>query len=359
MLKTRFISNARLENIDEIKIAALYYDKIEIARPTFRKQWMRKEFTDNLHLLVQEGLIEYVDIDVDIAPEIDISDKNEVLDHLFIRTKQNPILDVLLNRGEFNYPIWWEFTNEEINELSTGWKDINLEDYDWLEELDQTYAFTPITEIYYESLFKALLDALGSDSSIITSSLVVNNGVKRLFNSQEFLEQKKLLNRDTKLPHTSLAFEAIKVALPNVSMLHMEDILEIRYKLKDELMFFRREMQETESEVIKNADYKNLEKSLSSIVDNKIHVPLIELERKMKSSHIKVLSKLLNELRTAKPYVPLLGSFFLGLPTYMSVLASLGMIGASTYLEARDQKIELKNNGMYYLLDLKRNYNPN
>lgn len=346
MLKAKFVSDYTLKNIDEIKVAALYYEEIEItpyAIPldismekegiTSKLAIAEKDFKESIQLLIQEKIVNYHE---------HIPHQEEKISLFF---KQPQLF--LRNLNHEDMKEFWDAL-EEIFGLPNA-RSLFKEDKKLTMDLFMTY---------YSLMFSTLFRSLNSNHHTITSSKILNRGINNYFNSDYFAHKKKHLSNEAKLPNVPLAFEAIKIAVPNISMLSMEDILEVRLKLKDELLFFRHQMEETQNQILKNVEYQNIEKSLSSIVDNNIRVPLIELERKMKGSRLKVLSRLLTELRTFKSYTPLIGTIFCGLPTYAAALASLGMVGTSVYLEAAQQQNEIRNNGMYYLLNLKKNYGP-
>jgi len=150
-----------------------------------------------------------------------------------------------------------------------------------------------------------------------------------------------------------LAFDALKISLPNPDLLSFEDILELKLKLKDELALFYLTINsiEVKNKKLFGADIKDNE--YQSVFFSEIQKPLSELEIKMKNLKSKTFRKFIEKMQNPKSYVPLIGTVVASMPIHYALLASLGLTTGQSYLEYKEEKRELTNNGLYFLLKLK------
>jgi hypothetical protein len=88
----------------------------------------------------------------------------------------------------------------------------------------------------------------------------------------------------------------------------------------------------------------------------KVAPELLDLQKKIRLSRLKVLNKVIKKTLSLKPTVPFIVSVFTPVPLYAAALVSAGIISLEvaleTYLEKQDL---LHNNGLAYLLDVSKN----
>lgn len=146
--------------------------------------------------------------------------------------------------------------------------------------------------------------------------------------------------------------DALKLRLPNPDLLSFDDILELKLKLKDELALFYQTINsiEVKNKELFNADIKNSE--YESIFFSEIQKPLNDLESKMKNLNSKTFRRFIDKMKNPKTYVPLIGTVVASLPMHYALLSSLGMTTGMTYLEYKENKRVITNNGLYFLLKL-------
>ena len=146
---------------------------------------------------------------------------------------------------------------------------------------------------------------------------------------------------------------AICMALPSADMLRFEDILELKYRLKDELGQF--------SDVIKSIELKYKNETIEGIqsIDYdtifklEIEKPYNDLQQKIKSLNGRTFLSFIDKAKDIKSYTPILGSVVASIPLKYMLLLSLGAISIETYMEYKLEKNELDNNGFNYLVKLK------
>ena len=122
--------------------------------------------------------------------------------------------------------------------------------------------------------------------------------------------------------------------------------------MKDELALFYQTINsiEVKNKELFNADIKSNE--YQAIFFNEIQKPLSELEIKMKNLNSKTFRKFIDKMQNPKSYVPLIGTVVSSMPIEYLLLSSLWLITTQSYLEYKEDKREINNNGLYFLLKL-------
>jgi hypothetical protein len=62
-------------------------------------------------------------------------------------------------------------------------------------------------------------------------------------------------------------------------------------------------------------------------------------------------------LKKPDPYVPLIGSSFVGVPIEIALLLSLGLVSGEVALDWLNDRRGITDNGLYYLLRLRQKFN--
>lgn len=113
-------------------------------------------------------------------------------------------------------------------------------------------------------------------------------------------------------------------------------------------------MNNMNNKLIEGTEKKIILYDINTYIDNNIQPSLIELKNKIIKSKINVAQNFLDEIKDYKSYTPLICSLFIGIPKQIALLLSLGLIGVKMILKWKNENIDIKNNGLYYLYDLKR-----
>lgn len=334
---------------NEIKLLALYYDKINIVNdavysPKFAKlngqfqfaeteelQFIPKSFRTDYKLLINENLIE-------------ITKKGEEKENEYDKRFTKKINDIVNSCHDFVFPSHPAKKNtgiitEEVYDIMK-----HMVEFEWGKPIERSFIFC-----YYSIKLKWFIKLLMQGKNCLSSS----NNLNILF-STFIQESTKSNNRlGTKGFSKSLAIDALKISLPNPDLLSFEDILELKLKLKDELTLFYQTINaiEVRNKELFNADIKNNE--YENIFFTEIQKPLQELENKMKNLNSKTFRKFIDKMQNPKTYVPLIGTVVASLPIHYALLTSLGLTTSTSYLEYKEDKREIENNGLYFLLKLK------
>lgn len=359
MLIGKYVSNCLSNNIDDIKYAALYYDKIEILDNivyTLTKpdsdgissvrgihDCVDDSFKVHLKMLEREGIVKYnileenrftlLDNKNDIISPIDAELRHNC--NLLMRSVGNRLYEITQRDGNASARISKEVLDIHevfINKIEVG------------AQLDFEFIYT-----YYENLIYYIIKYMYEGANVITTSKIVDQyfGEYYLKGLSEIGDIKKPIGKD-------LAVMTIKYFVPDVSSLSFEDILEIRYRANDELLEYRSYMDEMNKNMVDKCESAEIYDYANNYIEKQIQPSVRNLQRKISSSNIRVVQTFLDELKDVNSYIPIIGSILTKLPMQFSILATAGLISARTIMKMKEEQYELKNNGLYYLYDLKR-----
>ncbi|CAK6481445.1 hypothetical protein ACPOM7_17115 [Peribacillus castrilensis] len=374
MLKTQYIGPLIKEKVDEIKFAALYFDSIEIIEHVFgeveplgaytsvpKKDLIGKrisakvtkiftytddEFSRHTELLFQEGILSSR---IDNLREL----SDDLLNQIFSQTYSivDQTKDCFIKRTE---PRKSENVRDKLVEIKFADPEIRQIYETFKNPIDEKTVFDlRFVKEYYHDLLSSILAATAYGNQVLTTSNVLNNLMKSTYDNEEVLiNRKKIAESIHQSP--SLAFEAIKLNLPDVSQFSMEDVLEIRYQLRDELENFRFEMERINFELLQDFDTKYIETHAKELVKYKINPLIDDLKKKADNEKIQVLKRLFNDLRDPKAYTPLIGTVTGQIPVHIAAMLSVGLIGISAAWDYVQNNKDIRDNGLYYLIKLNK-----
>lgn len=346
MREIYYNSDITSDSINELKLLALYYDKINIINdavysPKFETinnefkfigteefQLIPEKFKEEYKLLLDEGLITIIDKKENHTSIIEDQFADKI--SKIVNSNHSLIFPKHPSKKDTN------IITEEVYEVMKNMYDFELEKP---VELN-------IVWWYYSLKLQQFITLLIEGKNCLSSSENLNS----LFTL--FISEFSTLNT-VKKSSKSLAFDALKFSLPNPSSLSFENILELRLVLKDELGEFYQTINSIEIKN-KNLFETNIEANeYQSIFYNEIQKPLKQLELKMKNLNSKTFRNFINKLQNPKSFVPLIGTVVASIPIQYGILCSLGINMGQSYLEYHEEKREITNNGLYFLLKIK------
>ncbi|MFT3823413.1 MAG: hypothetical protein QM731_05810 [Chitinophagaceae bacterium] len=335
--------------INEIKLLALYYDRINIVNdavysPKFDMvdgefkftgtdtlQFIPNSFTSDYKLLINEGLIS-------------ITQKKEEQENEYEKKLTRKISDLVNSHQDLIFPSHPKENNGKI--ITEEVYDIMkyMLDFEWNKPIETDFIWW-----YYAFKLKWFIKLLIDGKNCLSSSNNLNNLFSAFIQDSTKTNQNLGIKGYTK----SLAFDALKISLPNPDLLSFEDILELKLKLKDQLAFFYQTINsiEVKNKELFTSDIK--ENDYQAIFFNEIEKPHRELELKMKNLNSKTFRNFIEKIKDPKSYAPLIGTVVASLPIHYTLLASLGLTTSQSYSEYREEKREIENNGLYFLLKLR------
>lgn len=349
MREVYYNSDITPKSENEIKLLALYYDKINIVNdvvytPKFNQASGKFEFDgiEDFQFIPKTFKIDYkVLIDENI---IAITERNENKEDEFEKGLATKISEIVNSNHNLIFPnhpteTKGKIITEEVYDIMK-----NMWDFEWGKPIEVDLIWW-----YYSLKLKWFLKLLIEGKTCLSSS----NNLNTLFSI--FIQHSNKTNNDLKNQGytKSLALDALKINLPNPDILSFDDILELKLRLKDELGLFYQTINaiEVKNKQLYNTNLK--ENEYQSIFFSEIQKPLTDLENKMKNLNSKTFRKFIEKMQNPKTYVPLIGTVVASMPIHYAVLSSLGFAAGMTYLEYKEEKRELENNGLYFLLKLR------
>ena len=202
--------------------------------------------------------------------------------------------------------------------------------------------------VFTLSRIKCLVDLICSKENVISDIELIDSALV-------FMRRNEYENRRKSIPtENNIALNALSIFIPNVQQMEIEDILELRYKLCDELSEMRYYIDNLTNEF--SVDNITPDK-IKFYLEKMINPSIKQLERKVSGLRMSTLQKFIHSFKDPKTYVPLLTTFFANIPTHIALAVSAGLITTDTALEYKKQVNEIKNDPLYFALKLKKHGN--
>jgi len=356
------------ESVNLIKLSSLYFDKTTLFCPTLvdvqleeNYQLYDKNLLNLFEPLKKNSVVSVKEFNIDIDDSVDSSlifacqnlfgvqdeETTKIVEELlFHPMPSNEIFNEKVNKFLSNL----NYTNIRHFKKIIANSDLRINDIITDEVLyltigaDDVLQSLEIVKIFYKIvLHNAFQLTLFNNTIIDKNNCITNNNT-----INDFLNLKY---NDTKTFSKNIIFNMLPIFLPNVCEMEFEDILELRFKLYDELQEMRYYIDNLSSEFSVNGldDDKirfNLEK--------RINPSIKQLERKVSGLTMRTLHTFIDNFKNPHNYAPLLTSFFTNIPAYASLLLSLGFITTQTVLKYKEQQDEIKNDPLYFSLKFKK-----
>lgn len=348
MREIYYNSDITAKSANEIKLLSLYYDKINVVNdavysPKFEQvngqfefagiediQFIPKSFTTEYKLLIDENLISITKRDENSEDEYEKRFAERISKLL------NANHDLIFPKHPTEKDA--RIVTEEVYDIMK-----TMLGFEWGKPIEANFIWW-----YYAFKLKWFLKLLMEGENCVSSSSNLNT----LFSS--FINESTKTDIDLGIRgyKKSLALDALKIKLPNPDLLSFEDILELKFRLKDELGLFYQTINtiEVKNKQLFGSDLKDHE--YEAVFFNEIQKPLSDLENKIRNLQSKTFRKFIEKMQNPKTYVPLIGTVVASFPIHYALLTSLGMTAGMSYLEYKEEKREISNNGLYFLLKL-------
>jgi hypothetical protein len=367
MINTKYISNCTTNDIDEIKIASLYFDKIEVISNVLYsiEPVPDDQQNEEKNIGVIKGITHFVTEEYQKHIEVLINE-----DIVEIQSGENKSEDKLWNTIDKTTENLLSSHPEFIFKESNIKKDVNGKTISSTLQLTNEarnihYDFVGPLEIgskldidflykYYGSLLSSFLLHISNGDQCLTSSDILNDFLRHCIKNEKLIE----LNNEIKTEEVnpSLIMNALKLAVPNISAFPFDEVLETREKAKSELLEFRNELETFQFNLQENYSLSEINFRSAEIVKHKLNPSLIDLKRKIEDLNLSLPKTILDEFKDPKSYTPLLGSFVGGIPAHITAMLSLGLISISTAYDYILKRKDVKRNGLYYLISLENKF---
>lgn len=145
----------------------------------------------------------------------------------------------------------------------------------------------------------------------------------------------------------------LELLVPNLDYMNLEDSLELRERFSDHLQLLRLRMRTLSLEVKGTIADVEFYEHCQRIIQKDIVPAVLDLQKKIKFSKLKLLAGFTKNMLSLKPTVPFIISAFAPLPLYAAALVAGGIITLETALELYVERRSLVyDNALAYLLDI-------
>ena len=184
-----------------------------------------------------------------------------------------------------------------------------------------------------------------------TDSQIVQRIAREFFQKQIETEiQLGIASQEVK--KSKLAMDILDFSLPNIDNYNVDDVLEVRLKLKDQLEPFRNHIAKLSWEVEKETWEPDFSLHVKKVTETSIIPLLADLQNKIKASNEKVISKIFRKIHDPKTYVPAIGSLFAGIQPEIALGLGLSLASAEViYERIIEEKNTKRLNQLTFLFD--------
>ncbi|MEM8583895.1 MAG: hypothetical protein AAGF87_06485, partial [Bacteroidota bacterium] len=298
-----------------ILLASLYFDKVIVCDSEIRIDNRTGKREEPIH---EEYAYPQWDVTVKSLPPKIVSEFGLLKKEGVLEINAKPISELDSTPGFREHVIqvgknYTKYSNsdraearEEIQSLLSGKTDI-WKQYNSGGKLVNEYEF---------GLIMGLFSYLGLDTAIrrkvpfCTDNHILFEIMTYFFETQrnaENMVDAKLMNEFKK---SSFALNVMDLILPDITTTKVEEVLNVRAKLKNELIPFREYMATLSWEIENNIIGIEYQQEIQKIIDKKIVPSIRDLENKIKSTKEKSVKNVFAKIKDPKTYVPLVGSIF-------------------------------------------------
>ena len=159
----------------------------------------------------------------------------------------------------------------------------------------------------------------------------------------------KIVNKESSALISNAKINCASLLLPDLSNTTFDDIFEIKLKAGDELKELRNYIKLLCDDIdIEKPDY------FEEFIKQNINPSIRNFESKIKDIKLNVIQKFITEIKNPLSYAPLMCTLFTNLPTHLSALISMGLIGANVGIEYIKQLNSIKREDLYFLFKLRK-----
>lgn len=300
--------------LDTIKLAALYFDRINIICPMFDEKtpYFSERIFNHLNVLIQSDIVvpQYRSIFSD-----NFMDDSEVIE--------------LACQG---------IAGDDSDDCLSLMKNSRIREYlaDSCPDDDNSFVkwfMMATNNQYLQNSFQltTILDTIYSRENSAASYAFANS----LYN--------RIARQNQSKNSGCVAIEAAGLLLPNFINNTFEDILNVRLKAKDELA----EMKSYIDCLSTGYDFDSAQ-SLTEYVKRKVNKDISDFNKKIRDGRLDLVNKFIDEFKDPLTYTPLLTSFFNGISQNIAAAASCGIITLRTAVQYIRMKEEIKSNPLYF-----------
>lgn len=187
----------------------------------------------------------------------------------------------------------------------------------------------------------------------VTDSVLHHNFLKVKLRNEQVLKiaREAFMEINQSVKESLLVREMFSISLPRVSGLSIEKVLKLREKCNSSLMRFRTLMKELRYKIESEVWSKEHEYEVSKLINTEIAKSIADLKESFKSLSKDIGIQILEDSIKSSP-LPLVLSLTTGFSPAIALAASGGLVALTDFIKFLKKRNELKNNSLFFLLDL-------
>jgi hypothetical protein len=211
-----------------------------------------------------------------------------------------------------------------------------------------------LLEQYFSFLATAALtSSLKCEVPILTDMQIVDD-LLAYFMREDYLSRK--LNV-AKLKTNFLTHKVMSEFVPNIKNASIEDVLEARYQLRNELEAFRISMAKLSGTIRSNPWTPEIEHDVDKIIESQVRPNLSSLKRSLRQSNLILVKRLFRNFKNLRTYVPLTATALLHWEPAIAGLASIGIAGFEAIYDTLLERRKIRDaSGLSFLLKVSRKF---
>ena len=339
------------QTMDLIKLAALYYDKVNVVFPEVLENvsnnlpYFNHEFLLSIKTLWENGVATVKAFVPAYDPKL-----SDVLMDDFLSAE---MAEMFRARGNKDDGLLQQTINDM--QLIDGYR--NIECTKVLSKFYNSNSYPGYQMVAFEycySLLNILYTLFCNRQNCVSSSERLGQWLNQML--QQWLQMLQQSSDNSKrfkgISHDlTTALDTTPILLPNYSSLDYEDILEMRLKAGDELQELRCYLGELSSKY--DAEDKQLT-TAKDFIERDIRRAINQFESKAKGLRKETIQRALKSMANPLSYAPMLTTFIKEVPLWVSTGLSMGIITADAALEYSRQKDKLKDDPLYFTVKLNK-----
>ena len=214
-----------------------------------------------------------------------------------------------------------------------------------------------LVSAYYEGLLADAMRTLAEGNDLITNSQALG----RLINfasSDEVIDHGRIEETLRQTVAPMMACHLLDCSLVNIAQLEFEQILELRYQMRNELGEFRQAIAVLSCELVERYSPSQLLREGRDIAQRAVDAPLRDIENKMEDWKYSILRSLLDAWKQPANYFPFAGTAFFGVPIEVAALLSLGLSAGNIALDAYHSRQVVKRSPFYFAYGFRQRCKP-
>jgi hypothetical protein len=214
--------------------------------------------------------------------------------------------------------------------------------------LEHYYTLYDLLKAYYGFLAEvALSESIYYDIPLATDSEVVGILLSHFLKGDQVRKKFNVAEAKTGF----LTQRVLEEFLPDIKDASIEDVLEVRYKLNNELEAFRVAMSQFSKKIKNNPWHPDIEHEANNIIETSVKPKLYELKTALRQSNWRALTRVFADLRNPTAYVPFVGTVLAHMEPTTGILASLGISAFRSLYETMLERQKIRDaSGLMFLL---------